>query len=67
MVARLDKSMQDVVPLPGVFQAYFFQMRMKTLLRFPHGLAREAGMIVNAFLDGQGGEADILIESRFQY
>lgn len=49
MVARLHKRAQDGIALPGMFQANFAQVFMEDVFRLPHHLARDGGLIVNAF------------------
>src|SRR6185437_2924049 len=50
MIARLQKSAQDRVPLVSVLQPNTLQVAIENLLRFAHGFARWRSMIVNPSL-----------------
>src|SRR5438270_11504256 len=50
VVAGLKKCPQNGIPLGSLLQAHSLEMAMQDVLGFPHHLAREAGLIVDAFL-----------------
>jgi hypothetical protein len=49
MVPRLHERAQDGIALPSMFQANFAQVFVEDVFRLPHHLARDGGLIVNAF------------------
>ena len=54
MVASFEERAQDGVALRGLLQPHAFQMTMQDILGFPHHLAGERRLIVNAFLQHAG-------------
>jgi hypothetical protein len=55
MVAGFEKGPQDGVALLGLLQADVFEVAMQDLLGLAHHLARDCGLIVDAFLQHTGG------------
>lgn len=50
VLARFQKGSQNRVPLRRLFQSHSLEMAMEDGLRLEYHLARDAGLIVNSFL-----------------
>lgn len=57
VVAGFEEGAEDGIALGGLFESDVFQMAVENILGFAHHLARERGLIVNAFLQHEGSES----------